>query len=65
MDPKIHIMEAPVFFLQCHFNFLKLIITSKPTIRNRAPVVDTSRFKASDQQQTAGHNDPTIQEKTI
>ena len=40
MDPKIHIMEAPVFFffLQCHFNFLKLIITSKLTIRNRAPI---------------------------
>ena len=39
MDPKIHIMEAPVFFfLQCYFNFLKLIITSKPTIRNRAPI---------------------------
>ena len=32
---------------------------------NFPPVVDTSRFKTSDQQRTAGHNDPTIQEKTI
>ena len=39
MDPKIHIMEAPViFFLQCYFNFLKLIITSETTIRNHAPI---------------------------
>ena len=35
---KIHKMEAAVYFLQCYFNFLKLIITSKPTIRNRAPI---------------------------
>ena len=39
MNPKIHIMEAPVFFfLQCYFNDLKLIVTSKSTIRNHAPI---------------------------
>ena len=38
MDPKMHIMEAPVLFLQCYFNFLEHIITSKPTVRNRAPI---------------------------
>ena len=38
MDSKIHKMEAPVFFLQCYFNFLKLIITSETTIRNHAPI---------------------------
>ena len=35
MDPKIHIMEAPVFFLQCYFNFLKLIITNKESCSYR------------------------------
>ena len=49
MDPKIHIMEATVFFffffLQYYFNFLKLIVTSKPAIRNRAPIDEPNRLR--------------------